>query len=332
MKAALIEHIEAILDRLVPVPEFNALLRSFVYDKAGESSRWGEMTRHVHFMFGGASPHIDRIAALTELLVLALDIADDLQDKDNTEKSWMRCPDELSLNAVMGLLMGSVGELGRLAAEYPNETFPEPGEVALIVMNAVNGQYRDLTNDITTEQDYVAVVQQKSCMLIKLAYYMGYGSLPQGKQAAAQMELLAGYIGVVSQLANDLRDVLRYDVKNDLLAKKRTLPVLFLLGDESDEHPHIRRYYNGEMSRDEFLRHKLASLEYIRESGCLEYCEVIKSLFSQKAEETLDAIPAADEAWKERFRELVLGERTNDAAPEDGVPDTAGAAPQEAGQ
>lgn len=309
MEAALLHEIEQTIDRLVPVPAFNSLLRAFVQDKAGETSRWGETTRHVHYMCGGASPHIDRIAALTELIVLALDIADDLQDRDNAEKSWMQCPPELSLNAVMGLLMGAIGELGRLKIEYPEEAFPDPGEAAQIVLNAVNGQYRDLTNDIETEQDYIAVVQQKSCMLLKLAYYMGYASVRPVPQVAEQMELLAGYAGVVSQLSNDLRDVLRYDVKNDLLHKKKTLPILFLLADEEDSYPVIRQYYEGAIDRDEFLRHKVASLDYIRESGCVEYTEVIKTLFLQKAEETLDALPAADPAWKERFRELVIGPR-----------------------
>ncbi|TMV45893.1 hypothetical protein FE783_27515 [Paenibacillus mesophilus] len=315
MQTALMHEMEQIIDRLVPIPEFNALLRTFVRDKAGETSRWGETTRHVHYMFGGASPHIDRIAALTELIVLALDIADDLQDQDNAEKSWMRCPPELSLNAVMGLLMGTVGELGRLQSEHPGDTFPEPGEVGLIVMNAVNGQYRDLTNDIASEQDYISVVQQKSCMLLKLAYYMGYGSVAPLPPVAEQMELLAGYLGVVSQLSNDLRDVLRYDIKNDLLHKKRTLPVLFLLADEEDSFPVIRQYYDGAIDRDEFLKHKLASVDYIRESGCVEYTEVIKTLFLQKAEETMDAIPAADPEWKERFRELVIGPKQPEAEP-----------------
>ncbi|GAA3408928.1 polyprenyl synthetase family protein [Paenibacillus hodogayensis] len=307
MRDALLQEVERTLDRLVPVPAFHALLTTFVRDKAAETSRWGEMTRHVHYMFGGRSPHIDKVAALTELIVLALDIADDLQDRDNAEKSWMQCPQELSLNAVMGLLMGAVGELGRFQAEYPDDTFPKPGEAALIVMNAVNGQYRDLTNDIVTEQDYIAVVQQKSCMLIKLAYYMGYGSLPAAAAIETEMDLLAGYVGVVSQLSNDLRDVLRYDVKNDLLHRKRTLPILFLLADEEDAFPMIRRYYEGAIDRDEFLRHKIASVDYIRESGCVEYTEVIKTLFLQKAEETFDSLSAPDPEWKERFRELVLG-------------------------
>lgn len=312
MQAALIREMEQTIDRLVPVPAFNQLIRTFIHDKAAETSRWGEMTRHVHFMFGGVSPHIDKVAALTELLVLALDIADDLQDRDNAEKSWMQCPPELSLNAVMGLLMGAVGELGRLQAEYPDESFPKPGEVGMIVMQAVNGQYRDLTNDIATEQDYISVVQQKSCMLLKLAYYMGYGSLPEAPSIEAGMDLFAGYIGVVSQLSNDLRDILRYDVKNDLLHRKRTLPILFLLGDEEDAFPIIRRYYDGRIGRDEFLKHKNDCIDYIRESGCVEYTEVIKTLFLQKAEETFDELDAPDPLWKERFRELVLGPRSTE--------------------
>ncbi|RKN80592.1 polyprenyl synthetase family protein [Paenibacillus ginsengarvi] len=316
MQATLLHEIEQTIDRLVPVPSFNELLKTFVRDKAGETSRWGEMTRHVHHMFGGSSAYIDRVAALTELLVLALDIADDLQDQDNAEKSWMNCPPGLSLNAVMGLLMGAVGELGRLQQEYPEQSFPSPGEVGLIVMNAVNGQYRDLVGDIVSEQDYISVVQQKSCMLLKLAYYMGYGGLPDAPAIEPQMDLLAGYIGVVSQLSNDLRDVLRYDVKNDLLHKKQTLPILYLLGDEEDEFTLIRDYYQGLVERDVFLKNKIACLDYIRESGCVEYTEVIKSLFLQKAEETFDSIDAPDPEWKERFRTLILGSREAELATE----------------
>ncbi|PYI53863.1 polyprenyl synthetase family protein [Paenibacillus flagellatus] len=311
MQAEVLREMESTIDRLCPVPAFNALLKQFARDKAAETSRWGETTRLVHAMLGGASPQIGRLAALTELLVLALDIADDLQDADNAEKSWMQAPPELSLNAVMGLLMGAVAELGRLQAEHPGEPMPNPGEVGQIVLNAVNGQYRDLTNDIETEQDYIAVVQQKSCMLLKLAYYMGYGALPPDEAIAERLDELAGYLGVVSQLSNDLRDVLRYDVKNDLLHKKRTLPVLFLLGGDADEFPVIRRYYDGEIDRNEFLSHKQACVDYIRESGCIEYTEVIKTLFLDKAAETLDALPA-DAERKERFRELVIGPRTPD--------------------
>ncbi|MBD2863322.1 polyprenyl synthetase family protein [Paenibacillus oceani] len=307
MQAALLNEIEQTIDRLVPVADFNALLKAFASDKAGETSRWGQSTRLAHFMYGGRSPHIDRLAALTELLVLALDIADDLQDRDNMDKSWMKCPPELALNAVMGLLMGAIAELGRLQAEHPEERFPEPGEISQIVMHAVNGQYRDLTNDIETEQDYISVVQHKSCMLLKLAYYMGYGAAPAGGDIAEQMELLAGYVGVVYQLSNDMRDVLRYDLKNDLLHRKKTLPILYLLGDDTEgRFAPIQDYYSGAMTREQFLQHKGACMAYIAESGCAEYTEVIQSLFMQKAVETLDGLPALS-PWKEQFQELTLG-------------------------
>lgn len=307
MQAELQREIEAMLERLVPVPAFRSLLRGFVQDKAQEATSWGAATEHVHFMLGGASPHLPQLAALTEWLVLALDIADDLQDRDNMEKSWMQCPSELSLNAVMGLLMGAISELGRLRLEHPEAALPDPGEVAQIVMHAVNGQYRDLVNDIATEQDYIAVVQQKSCMLLKLAYYMGYSAVDPRPPVDEAMELLAGYAGVVSQLANDMRDICRVDVKNDLLHRKLTLPILFLLADEEGSPTYIRDYYSGELDQEAFLTYKPAVLDYIRDSGCLEYTQVIQNLFLQKAEETLDQIPAVDPVWKQRFRELVIG-------------------------
>jgi competence protein ComQ len=121
------------------------------------------------------------------------------------------------------------------------------------------------------------------------------------------MNLLAETVGIVLQIQNDVRDIVRWDLKNDLLQKKRTLPVLFLLAETETGGGFrtFRQWYDGQLTRDEFLQQKQACMEYIRESGCIEYAKIIQSMFIDRADELLQALPA-DPEWKGKFKAITL--------------------------
>ncbi|WP_409341817.1 polyprenyl synthetase family protein [Paenibacillus sp. MBLB4367] len=300
MKRVVQEQMNELVDELVHVPGFNSLLKTFIGDKAAEGSRWGEITENVHFMLGGKSPLLLRYAALTEMIILSLDIADDLQDGDNDAKTWCQCPAELALNAVLALLAGTLGELGKLSETGGSEG-PNAGLIARIVMRSINGQYRDLAQDVATEADYIAMVSDKSGSLLRLACCMGYTGLNLPEETVSKLDELAGCIGIIAQIDNDLRDLLRIDVKNDLLHKKRTLPVFYLLADQNESFPYLRQYYEGEMSKEQFMLHKQACIDYIENSGCIEYTRIIQELYVKRAEALLDSIDAVS-PWKEQFK------------------------------
>ena len=304
MENAVLTGMEELIGRLTPIPEFGALLKQFAADKAGERAVWGDLTKQVHSMLGGSSPLIGRLAALTELIVLALDIADDLQDQDNQTKSWMQCPPELALNAVLAFLAGASGELERMQTERTDEQLPSPGIISQMIMRAVNGQYKDLTGEAENEEAYIGMVQEKSGSLVRLACYMGSAGLLSSEKQVAALNEFADCAGIANQLENDIRDLQRFDLKNDLLYKKKTLPVLFLLADE-DGFPAIRQYYEGNISREQFLQHKQTCIDYIRASGCIEYTEAVKQLYARQAEEALETLPAPPSA-KRRLIELVI--------------------------
>ncbi|WP_409342655.1 polyprenyl synthetase family protein [Paenibacillus sp. MBLB4367] len=305
MKPEVVGIMNLLVDDYVQAEAFRELLKSFIADKAEEQSIWSDITLLAHYMLGGDGQDIDRRSALTEIIVLALDIADDLQDEDNEAKPWMRCPRELALNALLAFNAMASAELGRLQASG-TEAGRVVSEVSRMVMRAVNGQYKDLSGAVLTEEDYEAAVREKSGSLVRLACYLGYAGLPVQESAETQLNDLADCIGMVAQIENDVKDVQRYDLKNDLLQRKRTLPVLFLLEEPAEEFPFIHRYYAGEMTKEQFLLHKQDCLAYIRDSGCLEYSRVIQSLYADKAEQLLGAISAVS-PWKERFAGLTLG-------------------------
>ncbi|CAK4820332.1 unnamed protein product [Aphanomyces euteiches] len=117
------------------------------------------------------------------------------------------------------------------------------------------------------------------------------------------MNELAYCIGAIAQIENDIQDILRFDLKNDLLHKKKTLPTLFLLAEPDEEFPFIQQYYEDKLSMEEILEKKQVCIQYIQDSGCIEYSKVIQRLLIQQAELLLSSVNAKS-PWKEKFAEL----------------------------
>jgi competence protein ComQ len=296
LEPRVLEECHAILDRYVDEPDLRRLLDGFLEEKSRENSIWAKITIQVHHMFGGESATIYHNAALTELLMLAYDIVDDLQDHDNPTKSWMACPMENTLNGILAFLIACMAEL------------PEPSApaAARLLASSVNGQHLDLAGSITTEQEYLDMVSLKSGSLIRFACMMGYSLIPRlDEERVRQIDQLAGLIGIIAQLANDVRDVTRIDEKNDLLFKKKTLPILFLLEHAEEECPVLSDYYNGRISEEVFVAHKKEIVAFISASGCLEYSRVIQTLYIEKADEIFASLPALP-PWKEAFRTTTI--------------------------
>jgi competence protein ComQ len=305
MQPAIEAEMNRIVDEYVEYAAFNALLKSFIAVKAAEKPRWSDITQVVHGMFAGNSPHIERLATLTEMTILALDIMDDLQDQDNTDILWMTCPPALALNAVVALLMAVIGEASRFEGPPQEGIPPFTQEVSRILMKALGGQYKDLANSVVTEADYMEMIQEKSGSLIRLACSMGYRSSAISAADRESMNQLAYCVGAIAQIENDIQDILRFDLKNDLLHKKKTLPILFLLAEPDTDFPIIQDFYEGKLTEQQLLSSKQACMAYIIDSGCIEYAKVIQQLCRNEAQRLLASIDGKS-PWKDKFAELTF--------------------------
>lgn len=304
MEHEVLRQMYRIVDEHVGARDLHALLKAFIRDKEQEQSHWSEITRYAHCMLGGASPHIERIAAATELIILSLDIIDDLQDRDNESKPWMRCPQEYALNAVLALIAGFMGELGLILGNGRQEQVT--AEVSQILFRSINGQQKDLNRSVRTIDDYLLMVQEKSGSLFRLACYMGYASLSCSSETIRHVNDLADCIGLIHQIQNDMKDIVCFDLKSDLLSRKRTLPVLYLLSVDDESFSGLRDYYDGLITQDDLLKQKQKLLHDIDDSGCVEYARVVQSVCIHKANELFGKIPAVS-PWKEKFKEITYG-------------------------
>ncbi|NOU98371.1 hypothetical protein GC093_34895 [Paenibacillus sp. LMG 31456] len=306
MDRYVVEELHRVIDQYIVSDDLNTLIKQFIQEKASEDSIWSRITEYSHRMLGGTFTHIGQVAALSELIVLALDIADDLQDQDNIAKPWMTCPPSYTLNALLAFQTIFMGEMGRLQQSYSGTSNLVEG-ASHILAGAINGQQKDLNSSITTEADCLAMVREKSGSLIKLACYMGYVFVENCTQETIeQMNELADCIGIMAQIENDMKDVMRFDLKNDLIQKKRTLPIIFLLLHGDEDFPILKQFYEEQLTAEQFLKHKLACLQYISESGCIEYCKIVQSLYFNRAEELYNSMPSCS-PWREEFKEITFG-------------------------
>jgi len=301
MEERIVTEINRIIDAYFPVSDLNELLKCFVRDKSEEGpSLWSELTMCCGGMLGGNTDHLYAAAAHVELLILALDIVDDLQDQDNPDKPWMKCEPAYALQAILAFLTASLSEISRSAPSV----LPR---LLRFLTQAINGQQRDLNHSVQTEADYIVMIQEKSASLMNMALALGY--LQATGQASPEtitlIDELAQYVGIVAQLKNDTRDLLRPDLKNDLLHKKKTLPVLFLLQHSHEQFPALCLYYEGRIDLPAFVQMKTECMSYIRESGCVEYARAIQFLFANKAQRLLQSLEGAS-PWKERLVDQVM--------------------------
>jgi competence protein ComQ len=293
------QELDILIDQYVESTDLKQLFKQFIEQKKQEQSVWGMLTVYSHRMLGGESPDIFRAAAITELLLLLLDIIDDLQDQDNHSMPWMACSPAYTLNIVLSIFAAVIGELGKLSIDS--------NKASKLLMTSITGQQADISRAVVTEQDYVAMVFNKSGSLLQLACYMGYGLIHNlDEQTEELMSELANIIGMISQLENDIRDVVRWDKKNDIWQRKHTLPTIYLLSFSIDELPILNQYYDGTISEQQFLEHKKECLDYIHSSGCVDYGRVIQTLYLNRAREIIDAMTLI-EPWKQRFEEATLG-------------------------
>jgi competence protein ComQ len=302
------KEMKAIVNHYYPMHSLNVLLQTCIDSKAEEKTIWSNLTIYTHHMLGGANPFIHRLAAVTELVILGLDIMDDLQDRDNPDKPWIQQPQELVINAMVSLLMAASAELGALTKQNPDMTLPDAGELSRLISVAINGQHTDLMLAVETEEEYVNMVQQKSCVLIRIAFYIGIGAIPSHRMSPEkwdQMNHLADLIGMIAQINNDISDLLRMDIKNDLFTKKRTLPILYLLEETDSAFPQLQQFFEGTITLQELLQKKLECIAYIANSGCIEYSRMIVQLQLSRAKELITQIPAIS-PWKEQFQEIAL--------------------------
>ncbi len=302
--------IDNILTRVRLDAEMERLIRiSLNADSpTGELFRWAHLTRMSCECAGGKQEAALPGAIGMEFFALALDIFDDVQDRDNENMPWRQITDAQAINLAICLLMLSDEAISAI----PNSRLFR--EVAATLHRtgicASNGQFREFLYDgrqqVSFEQ-YFEMAEQKAGSLTACACRIGAILGGAEEPVIHALEQFGINLGILNQIRNDLNDFLDFSRKNDFVNNKKTLPYVYLLNTLKGEA--AKRFEELTQRRGEgAYRAGDREREYVRqlaaEEGVAPYCTVMFEIYCQKAREILEGIPVP-EKHKENMKELV---------------------------
>jgi competence protein ComQ len=91
------------------------------------------------------------------------------------------------------------------------------------------------------------------------------------------------YIGLIGQINNDIKDIGDWNEKNDLMNKKYSLPIIYLMNCQDEVVQLIRDYYDNKRNQDEIVKNQGLINQKFVETGAITYTEVIKKIQQNKA-------------------------------------------------
>lgn len=254
--------------------ELKLLLKSFLEEKTAVGFSFGKLCFwHYEAFSESVNEDIYKVAAAIELLILSFDIIDDLQDKDS-DYIWNHTP-ELSLNVALAMLIMASKAINETSFEHKSAAIRLLEKYALL---SINGQQLDLLNICRDEESYVQMITQKSGSLTAMGCLIGE-VLAKG-EITKEVEEYGKYIGVIQQIKNDIQSLKVWGPKNDLLNKRYSLPIIYLLSKKNDVSKSVASYYNDDIVT--VLDNKTTENE-LTNGGAIRYAITIKNVYKFKA-------------------------------------------------
>ena len=145
------------------------------------------------------------------------------------------------------------------------------------------------------ESTYYEVIRQKTASLIAASCSIGAASVTKDEDVIEKMRQFGEHIGVAFQIKDDLFDFGTDDVGKplgiDIQEKKLTLPLIYALENASKkDRRYIIRIIKKYNDRTEKVKEVI---EFVRQSGGIEYAKKAMEAYSQKAFEILHSFPNA---------------------------------------
>ncbi|WP_241774530.1 MULTISPECIES: polyprenyl synthetase family protein [Lysinibacillus] len=275
--------------------KLRSMLESFKEEKKIVGYSFGKLCYlHYEAFTDCLNEDIYKVAAAIELLILSFDIIDDLQDKDS-DYTWSETP-ELSLNVALAMLVMASKTIHETSFKHKNTAIQILEDYAL---RSINGQQLDLLNICRDEESYLQMIDQKSGSLTAMGCLIGE-VLAKG-EISPEVEEYGKYIGIIQQIKNDIQSLKTWGPKNDLLNKRYSLPIIYLLSQKNDVSKSVINYYNNDIVA--FLDNNATENE-LTNGGAIRYAITIKNVYKLKALNILENV-AINELGKNYLNKLM---------------------------
>jgi octaprenyl-diphosphate synthase len=259
-------------------------------------------------LFGPLSEPSYTAASMVELLHTASLVHDDVVDDANERRGFF------SINALwknkIAVLVGDFLLSQGLLLSVKNQQFTMLEIISRAVKEIAEGELLQMEKarrmDIQ-ESVYYDIIRQKTASLIAAACSAGAVSTAPGDEEIRQrMWLFGEKTGMAFQIRDDLFDFGDDDVGKplgiDIKEKKMTLPLIHALQQaERSERRRIINLVKNESHRPEKVREVI---QFVRQSGGLEYAREAMYRFRQEAFDLLEQAP--ESPARQSLRDLLI--------------------------
>ncbi len=264
----------------------------FVFLSAGTCGKINEST------FRGAS--------LIELLHTATLVHDDVVDEADYRRGFF------SVNALwknkIAVLVGDFLYSRGLLLSIENKDFDLLGIVTEAVKEMSEGellQFEKSRKLDITEDVYYEIIRQKTASLIASCCAVGASSSGASKEVVDKMRQFGEKIGMAFQIKDDLFDYGELEIGKpvgiDIKEKKMTLPLIYSLSKSNWlEKRRIISIVKNESDKPKKVKEVI---EYVKQSGGIEYAMEAMNKFHQEALAILTHFP--DSQYKKSLEQLV---------------------------
>lgn len=249
-------------------------------------------------VFGGDAALAIWPAAAVELVIAAIDIADDLIDGDLAELS----PLERArlTNAVAALAFASQGCMARATASClpPANSHLIARLVAACAYGSTAGQDLDLVlqaRAFVSKEEALEATVRKSGSLGAMACAVGAAVATTDEHTLDLVQTFGRHLGTSAQLLNDMDGVDLGSTKSDLRERKKTLPVAYLLAEakrrnsDSDFPPVVSAWYSEDRAAAN-LDGEPALQRILHDTGALQFAWIIADAHYREAVEALEKL------------------------------------------
>jgi octaprenyl-diphosphate synthase len=250
------------------------------------------------FLMAGTCGKIDdttyRGAALIELLHTATLVHDDVVDDANYRRGFF------SINALwknkIAVLVGDFLLSRGLLLSIDNGDFTLLQIVSNAVREMSEGELLQIEKarrlDIT-EDVYYEIIRQKTASLISSCCGVGASSVGASEENVLKAQRFGEKVGMAFQIKDDLFDYGNAEIGKplgiDIKEKKMTLPLIYALNQAGSSEK--RNIINLVKNQSHKPRKVQEVIEFVRQSGGIDYTQKVMKRFQEEANEILVTFP-----------------------------------------
>lgn len=249
-------------------------------------------------LVGDVNEKTYRGASMIELIHTATLVHDDVVDESFKRRNFF------SINALwknkIAVLVGDYLLSKSVLLSTDNKDFDLLAVISRTIREMSEGELLQLEKarklDIT-EEIYYEIIRQKTATLISACCEIGVLSTLSDENLAKKMQEFGTFTGMAFQIKDDLFDYLSKNIIGkpigiDIKEQKMTLPLIYTLKNANEKD---QKYYFDTIKRHNHNPKRVKELvEFVKQSGGLDYAIGVMNNFQQKAKEILKEFPDSD--------------------------------------